>query len=232
MLFLFPMPPPFPIMVQDRPRKEEYEMTKIMGKCRLCRRERTKLFLKGLRCVSGKCPLDRKGAVPPGMHGIKSGVRLSQYGIQLREKQKVKRFYGIIETQSKKYFLIAKQKGKQGIGVAFLSLLEKRLDNVVYRLGLAPSRIAAKRLISHGHVLVNGKRTRVPSRLVKTGDVVILDTKAQGITAIQEWIEKAEIKVPDWLERKGFGGKVKKDLDEKDLPQDLNISLVTEFYSR
>ncbi len=207
-------------------------MTKISAKCRICRRERTKLFLKGLHCVSGKCPLDRKGPVPPGIHGIKSSVRLSQYGRQLREKQKIKRFYGLREAQFKNLFDEAKKQTVSPVGEVLLSFLERRLDNVLYRLGITPSRDFAKRLIAHGHIRVNGKKITSSSYRVQLNDEIILDQKSAKNIAIIEWMKQAESQVPTWLEKKGLAGKVKAMPEVTGLSEELNVSLVIEFYSR
>src|SRR6266513_2855946 len=137
--------------------------------CKLCRREGIKLFLKGSRCDSPKCAIERRNQ-PPGMHGGRRG-KTSEYGTRLREKQKLKRFYGVLEKQFRRYFALA-GRSAQNTGEALLSILERRLDNVVHRLGFAPSRAAARQLVNHGHVLLNGKKADIPSLLLKTGDTV------------------------------------------------------------
>src|SRR5207253_6950876 len=137
--------------------------------CKLCRREGMKLFLKGSRCESPKCAIDRRN-VAPGMHGYRKG-KLSEYGIRLREKQKLKRFYGVFERQFRRYFALA-SRSPENTGEVLLAIMERRLDNVVHRLGWASSRPAARQLVSHGHVQVNGKHCNVPSMLVKQGDVI------------------------------------------------------------
>lgn len=206
-------------------------MSKITPKCRLCRRERIKLFLKGSRCFSPKCPLERKGAVPPGVHGLKSGVRMSEYGLQLREKQKAKRLYGVFERQMKKYFEKAsRMKGDRGENL--LLLLERRLDNVVYRLGLAPSRRTARQLITHGHVLVNDRRVRVPSYQVKEGDEISLTKKGSSIKKVKEWLENQKEEVPSWLKRVGDRGKVVALPERSQMPAEIKENLIVEFYSR
>ncbi len=202
-----------------------------MKKCRLCRRERTKLFLKGERCFSPKCPLERRGAVPPGVHGIRSGVRLSTYGRQLREKQKAKRLYGVSERQLKNYFQKAiKEKG--ATGELLLRALERRLDNVVYRLGLAPSRATARQLIVHGHVLVNNQKLTIPSYQVRLKDQVSLSEKALKMDKIQAWLAKKDWPVPSWLERQGQIGRVVAWPERKEMPQEIDEHLIVEFYSR
>src|SRR3954453_944480 len=137
--------------------------------CRLCRREGMKLYLKGARCESPKCAIDRRN-VAPGMHGYRKG-KLSEYGIRLREKQKLKRFYGVLERQFRRYFALA-TKAPENTGEQLLSILERRLDNVVYRLGFASSRPAARQIVGHGHILLNGKACDVPSLIVKPGDTI------------------------------------------------------------
>ena len=206
-------------------------MAKLVKKCRLCRREGVKLFLKGERCFSAKCPLEKRGAVPPGMHGVKSGMRLSQYGQQLREKQKAKRMYGLSERQFRRYFDQAfKARGRTG--EALLQLIERRLDNVVYRLGLAPSRATARQLIVHGFVRVNDKKVTIPSYQVVPGEEIRLTEKALKMEKVKKWAEKKEGELPSWLKRKGFIGKVTSLPAADDLPQEINTQLIVEFYSR
>ncbi len=199
-------------------------------KCRLCRREGEKLFLKGARCHSPKCPIDQKGAVAPGDHGLSSGYRLSEYGHQLREKQKAKRIFGINERQFKRYFEKAEKGGN--ISEELIRLLETRLDNALYRMGLVPSRATAKQLISHGHVLVNGKKTTIPSYQVKVGDEIELSEKATKMTKIEQWVKDGQIKPAEWLQRKGFIGKVKRQPEKEEMVSNIDESLIIEFYSR
>src|SRR5437764_7717033 len=137
--------------------------------CKLCRREGIKLYLKGARCESNKCAIERRNAAP-GMHGARRG-KLSEYGIRLREKQRLKRFYGVFERQFRRYFSIA-SRSKENTGEALLSLMERRLDNVVHRLGFAPNRASARQLVSHGHIFVNNRSCTIPSLLLKVGDTV------------------------------------------------------------
>src|SRR3954453_14327138 len=134
--------------------------------CKLCSREGMKLYLKGSRCESPKCAIERRN-IPPGMHGYRRG-KPSEYGVRLREKQKLKRFYGVLERQSRRYFELA-SRSTENTGEVLLSIMERRLDNVVYRLGFAPSRAAARQLVSHGHVMVNDKACDIPSMLLKAG---------------------------------------------------------------
>src|ERR1700732_3210976 len=137
--------------------------------CRLCRREGIKLFLKGTRCESPKCAIERRDS-PPGMHGYRRG-KSSQYGVRLREKQKLKRFYGVLERQFRRYFELA-SRSPENTGEVLLSIMERRLDNVVYRLRFAPNRASARQMVAHGHVMLNGKACDIPSLLVKAGDTV------------------------------------------------------------
>ncbi|MDP6624942.1 MAG: 30S ribosomal protein S4 [Nitrospinota bacterium] len=165
--------------------------------CRLCRRENMKLFLKGERCVTNKCAMEKRN-YPPGVHGQKR-QKFSTYGIQLREKQKVKRIYGILEKQFRSYFESADR--KRGItGENLLQLLERRLDNVVYRLGLASSRKLARQLVRHNHFSLNEKKVNIPSLLVKKGDEVELKLKSIDIMPIHDSLKKMEIShIPAWL---------------------------------
>ncbi len=205
-------------------------MVKLDRKCRLCRRERQKLFLKGARCFSPNCPIDKKGGVPPGDHGLRSGVRPSEYAKQLREKQKIKRIFGISEHQFKKYFEKAEEE-KGNTAELLLVFLERRLDNVVNRLGFAPSRASARQLIGHGHVLVNGEKVTFPSYQVEIGDEISLKEKSRKITYLQEWKENNK-EVPAWLMRKGWLGKVERLPKRDEMISGVEESLVVEFYSR
>jgi small subunit ribosomal protein S4 len=145
--------------------------------CKLCRREGVKLFLKGTRCESPKCAIERRNTAP-GMHGYRRG-KLSEYGIRLREKQKLKRFYGVFERQFRRYFELA-SRSKENTGEVLLTIMERRLDNVVHRLGFAPSRAAARQLVMHGHVSLNGRRCNVPSLLLKANDTVAIKVRARA----------------------------------------------------
>jgi small subunit ribosomal protein S4 len=168
--------------------------------CRLCRREGLKLMLKGARCETAKCPMERQWRnSPPGMHSWRRG-RTSEYGVRLREKQKVKRYYGVYEKQFMKYFRMAdRQKGNTG--AALLSLLERRVDNVIYKLGFAPSRAAARQTISHGHVYVNGRRMNVPSYLVCVGDKIAIKPADRSQKLIRASLEElGEPHVQNWLQ--------------------------------
>lgn len=161
-----------------------------------------KLYLKGSRCLSPKCPIDRRGETPPGMHTRRRG-KPSEYGRRLREKQKLKRFYGVLEKQFRRFFKIA-ARSKANTGEVLLSLMERRLDNIVYRLGFAPSRAAARQLVSHGHILVNGRRVDIASYLVKPGDVVAVKNREGSRKLVQLNLQEGpSATLPDYLERTG-----------------------------
>lgn len=206
-------------------------MTKFYKKCRLCRREKLKLFLKGERCFSPKCPLEKVGPVAPGVHGLKSGFRLSEYGTQLREKQKTKRYYGVREQQFKNYLGKASMvEGDRGENL--LRLLELRLDSVLHRLGLAASKRMARQLITHGKILVNGEKVRTPSYNLKPKDRVELSKSGAKIKSVEVWLAKKDVEIPAWLKRKGASGKVEKIPTREEMPQDIKENLIVEFYSR
>ena len=165
--------------------------------CRLCRREGVKLFLKGSRCHSPKCAVDRRKSAP-GMHGAKR-AKLSEYGIRLREKQKLKRFYGVLEAQFRRYYALA-TKTVGNTGEQLLSILERRLDNVVHRLGFAINRNSARQMVSHGHILVNGVKCDIPSMLVKPGDVIKVKARDASLKMARETLQKGAVRIPDFLE--------------------------------
>lgn len=166
--------------------------------CRLCRREGTKLFLKGDRCLTGKCSLDRRSSAP-GQHGA-ANKKLKEYGMQLREKQKARRFYGVQEGQFKNYFVKA-DRTKGVTGENLLSLLERRLDNVVYRMGMAESRKEARQLVLHGHFRLNGNKVSIPSIIIKTGDVISVREASRSSEKIKELIEGLATRLaPKWLD--------------------------------
>ena len=195
-------------------------------KHKLCRAEGIAL------CGSPKCPVIRKNAGPPGQHGAKGRRKLSEYGIQLREKQKVKRIYGVFERQFKKYFDIANRK-KAATGEALLQILETRLDNAIYRLNLASSRPQARQLVSHGHVTVNGKRVTIPSYNVKIGDVISLAPKAANLDFIKKLTEETkEANLPSWITKKATVGKIVSLPKREDLGAEINERLIVEYYSR
>ncbi len=200
--------------------------------CRLCRREGTKLFLKGSRCLTDKCAIDRR-AYPPGQHG-QARPRISEYRMQLREKQKLKRIYGLMERQFRTYF--KKAESKTGItGEILLQFLERRLDNAVFRAGFASSRKQARQLVGHKHFLVNGKNVDIPSYLIKEGDVIEVKEKSRTLPAIIGAIEVVEaIGIPSWIEldKTNFKGKVKSLPLKEDISLPVNEQLVVELYSR
>lgn len=197
-------------------------------KFRLDRREGVNLFLKGTRSLSTKHPLEKKGAVPPGQHGQRSlSKKQSEYGTQLREKQKIKRIYGVLEKQFKRYFALA-QKTKGATGVTLLRILETRLDNVVYRLGFACSRNQARQRVAHGHVRVDDKKVNIPSFSLKRGEVVSLNPKMSGLTGAKD----KENKLPEWLEKKGLSGRMVRYPTREELDPTINEQLVVGYYSR
>jgi small subunit ribosomal protein S4 len=189
-----------------------------------------KLFLKGERCFSAACPIEKKGAVPPGQHGLKSLRRQSDYGKQLREKQKVKRIYGLSETQLKNYFQKA-IKVRQATGEFLLQMLESRLDNLVCRLGFVASRALARQLVTHRHILVDGKKVNIPSYQLKPGQVVSLDKKALDLTEIKKSLAEKP-KLPDWLKRKAAVGQMVRLPKRDEIGSDIDEQLIVEFYSR
>ncbi|MBI3601654.1 MAG: 30S ribosomal protein S4 [Candidatus Omnitrophica bacterium] len=200
--------------------------------CRLCRREGEKLFLKGARCYTHKCAVARR-EYAPGQHGIKKG-KLSNFGIQLREKQKVKRIYGVMERQFRNYFL--KASSTKGVtGTTLLQLLERRLDSVIFNLGFAKSRKDARQIVSHHHVTVNGRRVNIASFLVKSNDVVEIKTDAKTLNAIKANIEiTKERKVPGWFEVDAANCKAKivRMPMREDVAYSVNEQLIVELYSR
>lgn len=207
-------------------------MGRYLGpKCRLCRAAGIKLFLKGDRCYSSKCPLERKGAVPPGQHGPKGKKRSTEYGRQLLEKQKLKRTYGILERQFRRLFEKA-FKIKGATGKVLLQLLEQRLDNVIYRLGFVPSRSVARQLIRHGHVLVDNKKVDIPSYQVKVGQIISLTPKALKMDLVARSLAEKERKIPEWLQREGVVGKIKRLPEREEIDLDITEDLIVEFYSR
>jgi small subunit ribosomal protein S4 len=169
--------------------------------CRLCRREGIKLYLKGSRCESPKCPIERENRnTPPGMHNRRG--KQSEYGVRLREKQKLKRFYGVLEKQFRRYFALA-SRSTENTGEVLLSILERRLDNVIHRLGFAPSRAAARQLVGHGHVLINGHKADIPSLLLKAGDTVTVKNRKESIELVKLNQQSHPQPIPDFLEITG-----------------------------
>ncbi len=199
-------------------------MAKYVGpKDRLSRREAFDIFGAGTKLT--------RLNVPPGVHGPKGLGGKSQYGRQLREKQKVKRIYGVLEKQFRRYVTEA-FKSKGNTGEALLISLERRLDNVIYRLGFTPSRPSARQIVSHRHVLVNGKKVNIPSYSLKVGDTVSLDGKAGNIPEIKKIIEQKDIKIPSWLEKKALVGKVASMPKREDISEPISEQDIVEYYSR
>ena len=200
--------------------------------CRICRRETEKLFLKGDRCYTEKCSIERR-QYPPGQHGQRRG-KLSDYGIQLREKQKVRRTYGILEKQFRIYF--ERAASKKGVtGELLLQLLETRLDNVVYRIGFAPNRVSARQLVNHGHFLVNGKKVNIPSIRLNVGDIIELRDASRELAIVNDSIAKVEHRgVPSWLEldTKNYKGKVLQIPAREDIQLTAQEQLIVELYSK
>ncbi|HOQ01339.1 MAG TPA: 30S ribosomal protein S4 [Acetivibrio clariflavus] len=200
--------------------------------CRLCRREGEKLFLKGERCYTNKCAVARRGYAP-GQHG-QNRKKLSEYGIQLREKQKARRYYGVLESQFRKYFEMAVRK-KGVTGENLLQLLELRLDNVIYRLGLATSRPEARQLVRHGHFMVNGSRVDIPSYITKLGDKITVAEKSKSSPKIKSILENTSGKViPKWLEfdADNLTGKIVALPSREDIDLPLKENLIVELYSK
>lgn len=201
--------------------------------CRLCRREGEKLFLKGTKCYTEKCPITKR-AYPPGQHGQGRRTKLSNYGLQLREKQKVKRMYGVRERQFRKYFGIA-SKTKGVTGKVLLQLLERRLDNVIFRMGIAISRAQARQIVRHNHVTVNSRRANIPSFLVEKEDTIQIKTKDKALNKIKENLELAKDRtVPRWLEFNAgqLTAKVLRLPDKEDIQQPIQEQLIVELYSK
>ncbi|HYD50344.1 MAG TPA: 30S ribosomal protein S4 [Terriglobales bacterium] len=200
--------------------------------CRLCRREGLKLFLKGERCYTDKCAIERRN-YPPGEHG-QGRTKHSEYAIQLREKQKIKRMYGLMEAQFRLYFEQA-ERARSVTGETLLQLLERRLDNMVYRMGFATSRPEARQLVRHGHFMVDGKRVDIPSYLLKAGQTISVRERSRKIVRIVEALDQAERRgVPEWLEvsKDAFSGMVKMLPRRADLTMPINEQLVVELYSK
>ena len=204
----------------------------IGAACRVCRREGTKLFLKGTRCYTEKCGVTRRN-YRPGQHGQRR-VKLSAYAVQLREKQKLKSMYGVLEQQFRGYFVKAER--LPGVtGTNLLQLLERRLDNVVYRLGLATSRDEARQLIRHGHVLVNQRKVDIPSFLVSAGQVISIRVKSQGIPGIKRAVDFAQSRESiSWLERnfEKMEGKLLAIPSREKIPVVIKEQLIVELYSK
>ena len=200
--------------------------------CKLCRRERQKLFLKGQKCFSEKCPIEEKN-YPPGQHGLSRRAKVSEYGVQLREKQKIKRSYGLLETQFRNYFEKAnKQKGRTGENL--IKILERRLDNVVFRLGFASSRKQARQLITHRHILINNSLVTIPAYLLKAGDVIQVKEKSKKLDAIHNSLKRVKDNTYGWLtvDKATLSGTFVQVPERADVPLNANEQLVVELYSK
>ena len=209
-------------------------MGKYIGSsCRLCRREGEKLFLKGSRCTTHRCAFDRR-AYAPGQHGSGRRTKSSNYGLQLREKQKVKRTYGLYEKQFRNYFAKA-ARGKGITGEVLLQFLERRLDNVIYRLGFCSSRRQARQLVNHGFVFVNDHRVNIPSFLTKQNDEIFIRFKKKGKQNVDDSVKTTQDRtVPEWLEvdHTHYKAKVKRLPERQDVGFPVNEQLIVELYSR
>lgn len=200
--------------------------------CKLCRRERQKLFLKGQKCFTEKCPIETKN-YPPGEHGLSRRAKVSEYGIQLREKQKIKRIYGLLETQFRNYFVKAnKQKGITGENL--VKLLESRFDNVVYRLGFAASRKQARQLIRHRHFMINDRLVDIPSYSLSAGDVLKLRDKSKKLDTIHSSLKRVKDSTYSWLtvDKANLLGTFVQVPEREDIPLNANEQLVVELYSK
>jgi small subunit ribosomal protein S4 len=202
--------------------------------CKLCRREKQKLFLKGTKCFSEKCPVEKRN-FPPGQHGMGRRSKISEYGIQLREKQKIRRTYGMLETQFRNTF--EKASRMRGItGDNLVKLLERRFDNVLYRLNIAPSRKAGRQLILHGHVQVNGKTVNIPSYLLNPGDVIQLKEASRKLEVVHESLKRTrgDSGVPNWLalNKADLSGTFLAVPERADIPLNANEQLIVELYSK
>lgn len=202
-------------------------------KCRQCRREGEKLFLKAEKCFTEKCAIEKRN-YPPGQHGQRRASRLSDYGVQLREKQKLRRMYGVLEKQFRSYYAEADR--KKGItGENLLQMLESRLDNVAYKMGLGGSRTEARQIVKHNSILVNGKRVNIPSYQVQPGDSISVADKSKDQLRIKSALDAADERgLPEWLEvdLKKLTGIFKNRPERDDLPSTINESLVVELYSK
>ncbi len=205
----------------------------IDASCRLCRRERQKLFLKGTKCFTEKCPVERRG-YPPGPHGQSRRQKVSEYGLQLREKQKIRRLYGLMETQFRNYFEKSlRQTGKTA--EILIKTLERRFDNIVYRMGFAPSRKAARQLILHGHFSVNNKPVDIPSVLLKAGDVISVNERSKKLEIIHNSMKRMkDSSMLPWLslDKANLNGTFLQIPERADIPLPANEQLVVELYSK
>ena len=205
----------------------------IDASCKLCRREKQKLFLKGTKCYSEKCPLEKRN-FPPGQHGKSRRTRLSGYGMQLREKQKIRRSYGLLEGQFRNYFV--KAQGLEGkTGENLVKLFERRLDNVVYRLGFAPSRKSARQLVTHGHFLVNSKNVDIPSLIINSGDTIQVKEKSRKLDLIHDSMKRVkDASLYSWLniDKANLKGTFINVPERAEIPLPANEQLVVELYSK
>lgn len=212
-------------MAQDLRKGEESKMARYTGpKRRLSRREGIALFAKDAKA------LEKKGAIPPGQHGLGRRRRVSEYGLQLREKQKMKRIYGVLEKQFRRYFDNA-SKVKGATGLVLLQTLETRLDNVVYKLGFSTSRAGARQLVSHGHVKVDDKKVTIPSFEVSINQTIAISDKLRDNTQVKNSLEETQT-LPEWLERKATIGKVLRIPKREEMEQAVSEQLIVEYYSR
>lgn len=200
--------------------------------CKLCRRERQKLFLKGQKCYSDRCPVEIRN-YPPGQHGVSRRTKVSEYGVQLREKQKIKRLYGLLETQFRNYFEKAnKLKGITGDNL--IKLIESRLDNVVYRLGFASSRKQARQIIRHRHITVNDRLVDIPSYLLSAGDLIKIQDKSKKLDLIHNSLKRVKDNTYSWLsiDKASLSGTFLQIPERADVPLNANEQLVVELYSK
>ncbi len=207
-------------------------MAKYTGAdCRLCRREGCKLFLKGERCLSKKCAIERRNSVP-GVHG-QARKKQTEYSLQLREKQKVKRAYGLQEKQFHKYYDMAENMRTGIVGENMLSLLERRLDNVVYRMGIGASRAESRQIVSHGHITVNGKSVNIPSYLVKVDDVIAIKENKKDLNMFKQ-LKEVKVVMPKWLEfdAEKLSGKINALPAREDIDLNIQEHLIIELYSK
>ncbi len=208
-------------------------MARLTGSvCKLCRRERQKLFLKGQKCYTEKCPVEIRN-YPPGQHGLSRRIKISEYGIQLREKQKIKRVYGLLETQFRNYFEKA-NKSKGITGDNLVKMLESRLDNVVYRLGFASSRNQARQVIKHRHVIVNDRLVDIPSYILRAGDIVKIKDKSKKLDLIHNSLKKVKDNTYSWLtiDKASLSGTFLQVPERSEVPLNANEQLVVELYSK
>jgi small subunit ribosomal protein S4 len=205
----------------------------IDANCKFCRRERQKLFLKGIKCLTDKCPLSKR-SYPPGQFGASKRTKISEYGIQLREKQKIRRTYGLLEKQFRLYFEKAsRMKGKTGDNL--VSLLEQRFDNTIYRLGFAPSRKTARQMVLHKHFSINDKVVNIPSYLLKSGDIIKVKEDSKKLEIIHSSLKKTrENAIMSWLsiDKAALSGTFLRMPDRADVPLEANEQLVVELYSK